>query len=569
MRKFFSPQKASDSYFHYINNMPSLTFCVDQNGKIIEVTQALRDYIETHGPNWDRLFSDKPSLEDVRNLKGKDVSMILDLTSYKHSSILDCQDHEVVTFKLADLTLELSIKAVKSKTGENIGATIELLNPLHASNDKLLHALHRSQAIIEFDLEGTIINANDNFLATMGYSLDEIRGQHHSMFVEETYKNSADYAQFWSDLRQGRFFVNEFKRIGKGGKEIWIQASYNPILDFSGRPYKVVKFASDITAQQTTQAYNKGIVSAIGRSQAVIEFGLDGTIIDANENFLQTMGYSLDEIRGQHHSMFVEHSFKESSAYTKFWDDLRQGIYFVDEFKCLGKGGKEIWIQASYNPIMNADGRPYRVVKFATDITDIMNVRAEAGSRSNQVSANIQTVAGATEELLASVQEINRSMGQSQSAINEIISSNQTAKSAIDNLRANTAAMGDIVTLIRDISDQVNLLALNATIEAARAGEAGKGFAVVANEVKNLANQTASATDKIAAEIAAMQSLAIEVEANAGRIEKSTLMAGESVDTIVSALEEQSAVTSEVSDNMQQISVGVDALDKCIERLSR
>ena len=569
MHDFFSSKKQTASLSPYITSMSSLSFCVDTHGVIVEVTDALSEFIELHGSNWDKLFIDKPSLEDVRNLKGKDVSLILDVTSYNKPSILDCDDVENVDLRLEDVTLELSIRAVKDSAGKTYGATVELVNPRSAANKKLIEALNRSQAVIEFDLDGKIIEANDNFLTTMGYTLDEVKGKHHSLFATEEYKNSADYTQFWHDLRAGKFFVDEFKRIGKGGREVWLQASYNPIMDVSGNPYKVVKFASDITEQQIAKAYNLGIVQAISRAQAVIEFDLNGTILEANEHFLSTMGYTLDEVKGKHHSLFATEEYKNSADYTQFWHDLRAGKFFVDEFKRIGKGGREVWLQASYNPIMDASGRPYRVVKLATDITNVVNVRNEATTQSGEVSANIQTVAGATEELLASVQEISRSMAQSQASINEIIDSNHTAKTAIDDLRANAAAMGDIVTLIRDISEQVNLLALNATIEAARAGEAGKGFAVVANEVKNLANQTANATEQISAEISAMQGLAKSVEDNATRIEKSTLNAGESVDTIVSALEEQSAVTSEVSDNMQQISAGVDALDKCIDRLAK
>ena len=422
--------------------MSSLALCVDKNGMITEVTNTLSAFIMEHSAKWEQLFDGRPSIDDVRNLKGKHISLILDQSTYSKASILECAEVEAATLTLSDLTLELNIRAVYASNAETIGAIIELIDPIKAAQEKLIDAINRSQAVIEFDLNGKILDANENFLITLGYNLNEVVGQHHSIFVEKSFAKSAEYAQFWQSLREGKFFVDEFMRIGKAGNEIWIQASYNPIMD--------------------------------------------------------------------------------------------------------------------------ALGRPYRVVKYASDISGIMQIRDEAKTRSSEVSANIQTVAGATEELLASVKEINRSMGQSQAAISEIIESNQTAKGAIDNLRANTVAMEDIVTLIRDISEQVNLLALNATIEAARAGEAGKGFAVVANEVKNLASQTASATDRITSEINVMQGLAKEVETNAGNIEKSTLTAGESVDTIVSALEEKSVVTSEVSDNMQQISAGVDALDKCI-----
>jgi len=233
-----------------------------------------------------------------------------------------------------------------------------------------IDAIGKAQAVIEFNMDGTIITANENFLNTVGYSLEEIQGQHHSMFVEPTFKVSSEYKEFWQKLGQGEFESKEYKRLGKGGKEIWIQASYNPILDLSGKPFKVVKFATDVTEQKLRNADFNGQIDAISKAQAVIEFNMDGTIITANENFLNTVGYSLEEIQGQHHSMFVEPAFKASFEYKEFWQKLGQGEFESKEYKRLGKGGKEIWIQASYNPILDLNGKPFKVVKFATDVTE-------------------------------------------------------------------------------------------------------------------------------------------------------------------------------------------------------
>lgn len=232
-----------------------------------------------------------------------------------------------------------------------------------------LDAISKVQAIIEFNMDGTIITANDNFLSTLGYSLDEIQGQHHSMFVEPEYKNSHEYKAFWQSLNRGEFESREYKRLGKGGKEVWIQASYNPIFDENNIPYKVVKFATDVTADKLRNADYSGQIEAISKAQAVIEFNMDGTIITANENFLLTLGYSLDEIQGQHHSMFVEPELKASNEYKEFWQSLNLGQFESKEYKRLGKGGKEVWIQASYNPILDLNGKPFKVVKFATDVT--------------------------------------------------------------------------------------------------------------------------------------------------------------------------------------------------------
>jgi methyl-accepting chemotaxis protein len=232
-----------------------------------------------------------------------------------------------------------------------------------------IEAIGKSQAVIEFDMNGIIENANDNFLNALGYSMDEIKGQHHSMFVEPGYQNSPEYKAFWKSLGNGKFDAGEYKRIGKGGREIWIQASYNPIMDLNGKPIKVVKYATDITAQKMMNADFEGQIEAIGKSQAVIEFHMDGTIINANENFLSALGYQLNEIKGKHHSLFVDADTRNSADYKRFWEKLNLGEFESAEYKRIGKGGKEVWIQASYNPIMDVNGKPVKVVKYATDIT--------------------------------------------------------------------------------------------------------------------------------------------------------------------------------------------------------
>ncbi len=233
-----------------------------------------------------------------------------------------------------------------------------------------LAALSKSQAMIEFALDGTILTANENFLAAMGYSLAEIVGRHHRMFVTPDYAASPDYAEFWRRLGRGTFDRGEYKRLGKAGREVWIQASYNPVFDKAGRPVKVVKIAADVTAQKLAAADAQSQLAAIGRAMAVIEFNLDGTIITANDNFLRAMGYGLDEVQGRHHRMFVDPDHARSADYAQFWDRLRRGETLAAEFRRVGKGGREVWIQASYNPILDLDGKPYKVVKYATDATD-------------------------------------------------------------------------------------------------------------------------------------------------------------------------------------------------------
>jgi methyl-accepting chemotaxis protein len=295
----------------------------------------------------------------------------------------------------------------------------------HAELEAQVAALHRVQAVIEFDLEGTILQANDNFLQTLGYTLEEIRGRHHSMFVDPEHVRSSAYREFWARLGRGEFDAGQYRRVGKGGREIWIQASYNPVFDSSGRPVKVVKFATDITAQQMQAADFAGQLAAINTSQAVIEFSLDGCILSANDNFLATTGYALEEVRGQHHSMFAEPEYARSAEYRQFWQKLGRGEYDAGQYRRLGKGGREIWIQASYNPIFDRNGRPFKVVKYATDIsaqvrdaqalaaavaqTREVVAAAQAGDLGRRIDAGDKT--GAIAELCEGINAMVETMG--------------------------------------------------------------------------------------------------------------------------------------------------------------
>jgi methyl-accepting chemotaxis protein len=249
---------------------------------------------------------------------------------------------------------------------------------VETSAKAVLAAFDKSQATIEFSLDGRILAANENFLRTMGYSVDEVVGKHHSMFVDPDFARSGDYRMFWDRLARGEFVAEKFRRIGKGGREVWIQASYNPVLDAKGRPCKVVKLATDVTEAEQRSVDDAGKIAAAQKSYAVIEFSIDGTILAANENFLQTVGYSLNEIRGKHHSMFVESSYRQTNDYRTFWDALGRGEFQSAKYLRIGKGGKEIWIQATYNPILNSHGKPFKVVKFAADVTQVENDRKAA-----------------------------------------------------------------------------------------------------------------------------------------------------------------------------------------------
>lgn len=239
-----------------------------------------------------------------------------------------------------------------------------------ADLNSLLSAIDRSQAVIEFDLQGNVLYANDNFLTCMGYDLDEIRGRHHRLFCMPDYATSKEYLMFWEKLGTGKFDAGQYQRQAKDGRQIWLQATYNPVMDSNGKPFKIVKFASDVTEARNRNAEWESKIAAIERSQALIEFSPDGHVLTANDRFLAAMGYSLDEVVGQHHRMFCEPDYAATHAYREFWEKLGQGEYDSNEYKRLGKDGREVWIQASYNPILDAQGRAYKIVKFATDVTE-------------------------------------------------------------------------------------------------------------------------------------------------------------------------------------------------------
>jgi len=412
----------------------------------------------------------------------------------------------------------------------------------------MIAAIGRAQAVIAFNLDGTVVTANENFLKTLGYSLGEIQGKHHSMFVESAMRDSAAYREFWASLNRGEYQAAEYKRIGKGGKEVWILASYNPILDEKGKPFKVVKFATDVTQQKLRTADLAGQIAAIGKSQAVIEFNMDGSVLTANENFLKALGYSLGEIQGKRHSMFVDVSERDGAAYREFWANLNAGRYQAGEFKRIGKGGREIWIQASYNPILDLNGKPFKVVKYATDTT----AQVIARKKSDSVRGMMETVAAGAEELNASVREISETMTKSRQTASAAVVRVDAADQQAQRLSAASESMGGIVELIGNITGQINLLALNATIESARAGEAGRGFAVVASEVKNLANQAKQATDKIGQEIGNLNGISADVVSALTAIKQSIQEVSEYVTSTAAAVEEQSTVTSEMSTSMQR-----------------
>ena len=357
-----------------VDQSSSASIMIDRDLIVTYVNQATLELFKKH----EKAFQAKYPRFDRDKIIGSCIDSFHTIPAHQRNLLDDPSNFPWKTYiSVEDLTFELNVFAITDDAGNYIGNTLEWddLTELrqrdiqNTESSGQIEAIGKAQAVISFNMDGTIIEANDNFLGAMGYTAEELRGQHHSMFVEPEFKASIEYQQFWEKLKRGEYQAAEFKRIGKGGKEVWIQASYNPIMDMSGKPIKVVKYATDVTGQKLKNADFAGQIEAIGKSQAVIAFNMDGTIIEANDNFLDTMGYMATEVTGQHHSIFVDPEFKASIEYRQFWEKLNRGDYEAAEFKRIGKGGKEVWIQASYNPIMDMNGKPFKVVKYATDVT--------------------------------------------------------------------------------------------------------------------------------------------------------------------------------------------------------
>jgi len=407
-----------------------------------------------------------------------------------------------------------------------------------------LTSLNDSIAMIEFTPEGTVLGANALFLDRMGYTLAEIDGQHHSLFCTPDQLQSRDYNDFWLRLNRGESFSDKFLRVAKNSRPVWREANYVPVQDRHGRVFKIVKLATDITGHINDAQEQRAMTNAIERSMAVIAFNLKGEVLKANDNFLKTMGYRREEIEGAHHSLFCSEAMRNSREYSELWQQLNRGEFISGQFPRVNKQGRTVWLRATYNPVFDEQGKLYKVVKFATDVTaqvEKNQQEREAAQRAYHtgLQTNESTRVGA-EVIANSVQTMHALAGELQGISGDI-----------SGLSESSDRIGFIVESIRRIADQTNLLALNAAIEAARAGTHGRSFAVVANEVRTLAANINRATAEIENRVQQNHSLANKalkgIESNLKRADQGVQLAQEAGGVIAEIREGATDVVRAIS----------------------
>ncbi|EKP0302366.1 TPA: methyl-accepting chemotaxis protein [Aeromonas veronii] len=415
-----------------------------------------------------------------------------------------------------------------------------------AQAQAFIDAVKVGVATISFTPSGEILEANPLFLSVVGYSEQEVIGKHHRIFCDAHYAQSSSYAQFWEQLRQGHSHSGIYQRIDKHGRELWLEATYFPV-KVEGKVVRVVKIASDITESYQQLSRQKAIISALDRALAIIEFTPKGEIVTANQNFLSCVGYSLSQLKGQHHRLFCDESFYREQPH--FWDDLAHGQLKSGLFSRRDSHGNEIWLEATYNPIKDESGKVVKVIKFASEVTERIK-RAQAVSEAANIA---QTISQETTRFAATGSELLTASVTISSAISEQVS---RTSGLIGQLNEQSKSIEAIVSTISSIAEQTNLLALNAAIEAARAGDQGRGFAVVADEVRQLAARTSLSTGEIASVVQKNRELTAQITGNINEVATSAQRGKEQIGEVsgVMAQIEQGAIN--VTETVSNLAIG-------------
>ncbi|WP_286822858.1 MULTISPECIES: methyl-accepting chemotaxis protein [unclassified Idiomarina] len=412
-----------------------------------------------------------------------------------------------------------------AKTKHQLAKTTEELSQYK----QLMNAIDSNVARIDFTPQGYVLNANNQFLETMGYGLDDVISKHHKMFCEPSYSSSQAYRNFWQQLAEGKSQHERFKRIRSNGDIIWLEATYFPVKNEKSEVVFITKIASDVTDEVTALEQQTAINTAINKSMATIEFSPDGVITWANDNFLNTLGYSLSDITGKHHKLFCEQSFYDENP--GFWRELGKGEFKTGRFKRVSKHGQPIWLEASYNPIFDSNGRVVKIIKFASDVT-------EQVLKAQQTTEAAEIAYSTSQQTAMIVKDGKASIDVSVETSNEILTKSQKTDDIIEQLQEQAVSIEEIVKTINALAEQTNLLALNAAIEAARAGEHGRGFAVVADEVRNLATRTTQATSEISGVMQRSSEVSEAISLSIDDIQEMAKRGKEQIEKVKSLIEE-------------------------------